>query len=151
MSNFKILAILGIASLTVITIVVRNTMIKVDRDYVVLYAPTFDICFLVDQVSYQFEVQDNSIHYSTGKKIGHIQLLKQQLSNDILKTGMNGFEGGYKKFKNVRRFEYKLNDEYILRDDFQNVSMGLANLVPYKNNCQKIMKTYPKVQKIFTE
>jgi hypothetical protein len=118
------------------------------RDFVILYNTKLNFCFMVDN-RYKLEISDESFKYRGGKNSGHIQLIKAGLSSDIVKVEMNGFKAGYKKVKNIRYYEFKLNDDYILRDSYQNLEKTIVNLVPYGIECSKIKQNFKKHLEIF--
>ena len=91
---------------------------------------------------YKLELLPRSFKYSGGKNSGHMKLISGSFSSDVSQTPMNGFEAGYKKHKNTRIFEYKINTQFILRDTFENRQNMPVNLVPYRENCDKIMKNF---------
>lgn len=118
------------------------------REFIVLYNKELNFCFLIDD-RYKYEVLDNAFIYSGGKNEGRIELIKASLSDDILKVNINEFNAGYKKTNRKRIYEYEVENGYILRDTFRNISMSPVNLVPYKSSCEKIKSNFKKHREIF--
>jgi|SaaInlStandDraft_5_1057022.scaffolds.fasta_scaffold137748_2 hypothetical protein len=125
-----------------------TTALQVKRNFIVLHNEEFGFCFLVDD-GYKFQISDNSFKYSGGKNQGHMQLISGSFSKGIHKTKINGFSSGYKKEINKRIYEYKLNDKTILRDTFVNRQQMPVNLVPYREDCQKIKMNFINHIQIF--
>jgi len=146
--KFKIVLLFIIISALVISIVVRNAF-KIQRDFALYYNTNLGFCFLIDD-GYQLEFFDKSFIYRGGKNRGDMQLVKADLSSDIIKVNINGFDSGYKKLKNFRIYEYRLLKGYILRDNFEIVQRMPVNLVPYKKEaCDRIKLKFKKHIKIF--
>ena len=120
----------------------------VKRTFVVYYNGHLDFCLLVDD-RYAVEYQNNILKYSGGKNSGEISLFKGSLDSNLKRQRINGFEGGYKKSKNLRHYEYKLNEEYVLVDRFVNAQKSPVNLVPYREECYKIKNNFKVHKEIF--
>ena len=118
------------------------------REFVVLHNTHLDFCFLVDN-RYKLDITEKGFKYQGGKNSGDIQLIKAALSSDIVRVEINGFKGGYKKVKNIRYYEFQLNEDYILRDTYRNHEKTIVNLVPYRIECSKIKQNFKKHLEIF--
>lgn len=149
MKTKTIVLIIIVAVISVLGIVSFNAF-KTPRHFTVLVNDKLNICFLVDD-RYKVEIEKYSFKYSGGKNSGLMTLEKSQLSSDINEVEMNGFKAGYKKSKNLRVYEYKLSQKYILRDKFVNAGKMPVNLVPYRDECLKIKEKFSNHIQIFKE
>lgn len=122
--------------------------LRVKRSFTVLYNEKLNFCFLIDD-HYQFKIEPDEIFYQGGKNMGHISLIRGKISSDVNVVDINGLVAGYKKIKNFRIYEFKLNDQYKLRDEFQNIENRTVNLVPYREECSKIRSNFKNHIKIF--
>lgn len=121
------------------------------REFIVYHSKALNICFMIDN-SYKIdELTNSTLKYSGQKNSGYIQILKRDLSPKLKKEKINGFSAGYLKKKNLRVYEYKLNTDYILRDEFVFASKLPLNLVPYREQCLDIEKYYKKIIPIFKD
>ncbi|MAX66839.1 MAG: hypothetical protein QF441_10290 [Bacteriovoracaceae bacterium] len=149
MKTYKIVLSLAVAVFLVLSVVLVQAF-KTERNFVVFYNQELNFCFLVDD-RYSYELDKTFFRYWGGKNKGKIELLNDKLSKDLKKVNLNGFLAGYKKSKNNRHFEYELNQEYKLVDNFINASKSPVNLVPYRKECKKIMQNYKNHKEIFKE
>jgi hypothetical protein len=144
MNAFKIILILICVFISIVGLVLYNAF-GTKRTFTILTLQEFGICFMVSG-ELKYELTNNGFRYSGGKNKGEFKLLKQQLSNDITKVKINGFNAGYSKAKNVRVYEYEVgakSGELILQDTFLYASKSPMNLVPYSDECKDILKNYP--------
>lgn len=138
-----ILVVVGICSL-----VLWNAL-RIKHTYTVYINSEYGLCLLVDE-RYQVEVSPTALTYHAGKNTGTMNIAQSGLNKDAQKIDINGFKGSYRKQKNQRIYEYLLNDKFTLVDVFENAERGYVNLVPYKDECQAIIKKHPKTENIFT-
>ena len=147
MKTSTIVSVLISIEIVVITIVAIQAC-KVKREFVVLFNNHLNFCFLVDD-RYTLEIKDTEFTYVGGKNSGVIKLVKGGIDPKIKRQKLNGFVGAYKKEKNLRYFEYKLNENYILTDSFIHAEKSPVNLVPYREDCSKIKNNFKKHNEIF--
>ena len=149
MKTYQIVLVVISLIIGVCALVLWNAF-KIKREFVVLYQPNLNFCFLVDD-RYELDIDKNSVKYSGGKNSGHLQFLRSSLTKNYQKVEINGFYGSYAKMKNKRIYEYEINDTFIVRDEYENVEKSIVNLVPYRDDCIKIMHKFKNHKKIFEE
>ena len=130
-----------------VSVFVAWNMLSTKRNFTVLYNDTYNFCFLVDD-RYQIQM-GNTLTYRGVKSFGEINLINSDLSKNAQHIDINGFKGTYQKRKNERVYEYQISDSVILQDVFVNADKSIVNLVPYRDECHKIMTQFEKHQKIF--
>jgi hypothetical protein len=137
-----------IAVVASVLFIVAFQAFYIKRTFVVYFNGHLDFCLLVDD-RYNVSYENSILKYSGGKNSGEITLFKGSLDSMLKRQKFNGFEGGYKKSKNLRHYEYKLNDDYVLVDRFVNAQKSPVNLVPYREECPKIKNNFKVHQEIF--
>jgi len=140
MNKIKIPLLLGLVAIVVISIILLNAFTE-KRDFKVYYGEKSKICFLVDN-RYEVKLIDGGFDYTGNKNIGSIRLKEGQLSKEALPVNINGFRSGYYKEVNKRIYEYILNDNEVLVDIYENIEKIPVNLVPYREECEKIMQKF---------
>lgn len=147
MKTSHIIATMLLVVSSVLGLVLWNAF-KVERTFTVLYNHKLGICFLLDN-GYQYHIRPNTLAYGGGKNSGEIKLVQGNLNPSYKFIDVNGLQASYMKRKNQRVFEYKLNADLKLVDHFVNAQKMPVNLVPYRDECQKIMKNFKEHVEIF--
>lgn len=124
---------------------------KTERNFVVYHSQAGNFCLMVDDF-YQVENTATEFRYRGGKNSG-VMTIKQQdgFSEGMTAAPNNGFNAAYRKLKNTRIFEYQLGPGLYLHDEFLFAKKAPVNLVPYRDDCEKIMKKFKQHQVIFSE
>jgi len=109
--------------------------------------PKYEMCFLVSS-DYKVEKTDLGFKYSLKNNYGEFKLLNRSMSEDLVTATVGDVDAGYKKLKNDRIFEYKLDEEHVLLDDFIIIKKMQPNLVPLKSKCAKLLEIYPTMMEL---
>ncbi len=147
MKTSHTLIILSVLVVTVLTVVIYNAF-NAKREFVLLTADKFEICYLLD-TGYQYELNEKGFRYWGGKNSGNVIFKQGRLSADVLPIENNGMNAGYRKLINKRIFEYEIGADYLIKDTFVNAGRMPVNLVPYYKVCDKLKAKFKKHLPIF--
>ncbi|MCT4643158.1 MAG: hypothetical protein N4A33_12780 [Bacteriovoracaceae bacterium] len=143
MSTKKILFILAIIVTFFIFLTLKNLVLDNKRTFSLINITDFDSCFLIPS-DYKVEKLSQGFKYYLKNNYGHIVLEKRSFDeSNLTKARVGEFEVKYAKLKNDRVFEYKLNNDFLLKDTFVIIKKMQPNLVPLKSKCKKLKKLYP--------
>ncbi len=148
MKTKKLIFILVLSVLAVCSLVLWNAL-SIKHNYTVYFNPDLGFCFLVDE-RYTVKNSNDEFSYMGGKNSGEMKVHQRGLFDKSQKININGFKGSYRKAKNIRIYEYLINDGLVLEDRFVNADRGVVNLVPYRDECQAILEKHPNQIQIFT-
>ena len=147
MKTTYIIVALVLAIATTFSIIIYNAF-GFKRKFVVLNSSQYNICFLVNS-DLQYEIKPGGFKYWGGKNSGEFTLERSGFMDGLEQVPINGFNAGYKKIKNFRLYQYALDESgTVLTDRFQYVSKSPLNLVPYREDCEKIKNNYPDIIEI---
>lgn len=134
----------------VISLVVYNAFFSFNRKFTVLHSPKFNICYLISN-DYTYEIFPDRFEYAGKKNKGIVTVSGPEFSQGIFipNNKLNGFEFGYKKLKNFRVREYRLNSSTILIDNFEMQEKAPMHLVPERDRCSKFLDNYKDKKIIF--
>ena len=145
MKNNKIVFIFAGISLLAIVIILIQTL-RVKRVNTVYFLAGQDLCFVADQ-NYRIETVEDGFNYFAGENKGEVRVVNQiGLSPGLEASTINDIEYGYLKEKNYRTYEYVLNENHVLKDYFLYKKRAPVHLVPYRNECKKMMGLYPVIE-----
>ena len=147
MKTSKIILIFASVALFFIGLTVYNLVINNKRTFKMINIPKYEMCFLVSS-DYKIEKTDMGFKYSLKNNYGEFKLLNRSMSEDLVTATVGDVEAGYKKLKNDRIFEYKLDEEHVLLDDFIIIKKMQPNLVPLKSKCAKLLEIYPTIMEL---
>lgn len=145
MKGKKIIFVFVAIIIAAISIILIQTF-KAKRENKVYVLVGQGLCFVADQ-NYQIETVKGGFDYFAGQNKGEMRVLNQMgLNSDLEASKVNGITYGYKKEKNYRTYEYVLNENQILRDYFLYKKRAPIHLVPYRDECKKMMGLYPVIE-----
>lgn len=132
-----------IIAIAVTFAVIINNAFNSDRTYTILTLDQFGVCFMVNS-ELEYIITPNGFKYSGGKNFGEFTLSRDGLISESNKVTINNFKAAYTKEKNLRTYQYLLDDtKTVFTDKFVFVKKSPLNLVPYRSECKKIKKNYP--------
>ncbi len=138
------LVYLGIFSTLIIVLVwVFYLAFTEPRDFRLFVINDGRACFLVD-IRYDIKTDDQAIYYSGKKNSGVLTLHKRKVAGTMTNAQINGLVSGYEKIKNKRIYEYQINPDFIIRDEFVFAGKSPLNLVPYVNECKTLKELHKK-------
>jgi hypothetical protein len=105
------------------------------------------MCFLISS-DYKIEKTKEGFKYFLANNFGEFKVLRSPMSEDLVKAKVGDVEAGYKKLKNDRIFEYKLDESTTLRDKFYIIKKRQPNLVPLKSKCKDLVSRYPVLMEL---
>lgn len=142
MKTYKLIIIFISISLFFIGLMIYNLMINNERTFSLISLPRYEMCFLISS-DYKIQKTIDGFKYSMTNNYGEFKVVNSPLSDDLVKAKIGEVQAGYKKLKNDRIFEYKLDDSNTLRDRFYIIKKMQPNLVPLKSKCKDLVKRYP--------
>lgn len=147
MKTYKIVLILAAITLFFMGLTFYNLVINNKRSFGLINISQYNMCFLVSS-DYKVEKTKTGFKYKLKNNYGEFELLNRPMSDDLVKSKVGEVEAGYKKLKNDRIFEYKLDENHVLKDTFYIIKKMQANLVPLKSKCKKLLKKYPIIMEL---
>lgn len=132
-----------VIAIAVTFFVIINNAFNTNRSYKILTLDQYGICFMVNS-ELDYEITPNGFRYSGQKNYGEFTLSRSGLIDEANKVEINGFKAAYTKQKNLRTYQYLLDqDGTVFTDRFVFVKKSPLNLVPYRKECKRIKKNYP--------
>lgn len=141
-SKILIFSALVIGIAITFTVIINNAF-NTNRSYTILTMDEYGVCFMMSS-DLDYKITANGFKYSGKKNYGEFTLSRDGLMPNANKVDINGFKAAYSKQKNLRVYQYLLDDNnLILTDNFVYVKKSPLNLVPYRSECESIKKNYP--------
>jgi len=135
----KIIIGLIFVFIVVATIIIYNAF-GFKRKFTILTLKEFNVCFMVNQ-ELSYELTPNGFKYWGGKNSGEFNFKTKGFLEGVNYVDINGFKAAYKKEKNLRIYQYDISSDQnsvIITDHFVYASKSPLNLVPYRDDCDKI-------------
>lgn len=128
--------------------VIINNAFNTTRNYTIFTLDEYGVCFMMSS-EMQYQLTPHGFKYSGKENYGEFTISKSGLMAEANHVEINEFKAAYKKQKNLRIYQYLLNDDgVVLTDNFVFIKKSPLNLVPYRRECKSIKKNYPKHLKL---
>ena len=137
-----------VIAIAIIFAVIINNAFNTQRSYTIFTLDEYGVCFMMSS-EMNYKITEHGFKYSGKKNYGEFTLNKNGLMQEANQVEINDFKAAYKKQKNLRIYQYLLNEEgVVLTDNFVYVKKIPLNIVPYRKECKSIKENYPKHLKL---